>query len=298
MSKRRNNEADESGRRLISDLIDLYKDNPEFRDIYVEGSQDQARVRWFLRQHNIRHVAVYEIDSVNIPMDFLLKYDLDDGQKGRVVALALELDSEIPNPRQATCIGDSDYDILLERKYNAPSLVLTEYSCHEMYAFDLQSVAKFLAFSVEGCRVEAEELLLATTPIMVDLHLLRAANQSLRWGMKWVAIDKHFSFPKGKLTFDLDTYVQRYLSRNSRLGQKAEFIRQVDQLRKLMRNDYRFHVSKQDLFEVLAEYLPRVSNERAWHQPATIAKAISGCVELQQLEQAKIYHEIVERAKS
>src|SRR5438128_929118 len=100
MSKRIEEAADESGRRLIRDLVDRYKDNPEFRDIYVEGSQDQARVRWFLNQHNIMHVAVYEIDSVYIPMELLVKYGLDDGKKGRIVALALELEGKCPIRRK------------------------------------------------------------------------------------------------------------------------------------------------------------------------------------------------------
>jgi len=298
MSKRRNNEADESGRRLISDLIDHYTDNHEFRDVYVEGAQDQLRVQWFLQQHHIRNVAVYEIESVHIPMETLLKYDLEDGQKGRVVALALELEGKIPSPAQATCVGDSDYDILLERKYAAASLVLTEYSCHEMYAFNKQTVDKFLAFSAGVCNVSADELLDTTTPIMVDLHVLRATNQSLKWGMKWVDIDKDISFSKKNLSFDSDNYVKRYLLRNGRLGQVEEFKSRAVELRRLKKDDYRYHVSKKDVFVVLAEYLPHVCQDASWHKPNIIANSLVGCVELKQLEQARIYQEILARVKA
>lgn len=162
MSKRTTNIDDVSGRRLISDLIDRYNDHVEFRDVYVEGKQDQDRVRCFLMQHQMRYVAVYEIDSVHLPMELLQKHGLSDGQKGRIVALARELEGKIPLPEQVTCVGDSDCDILPQTFHQAASLVLTEYSCHEMYYFNVSTMSKFLAFSVPGCKVGAEELIAAT----------------------------------------------------------------------------------------------------------------------------------------
>lgn len=133
---------------------------------------------------------------------------------------------------------------------------------------------------------------------MVELHLLRAANQSLKWGMTWAEIDrKDFVFNRGKMTFHQNKYEEKYLAKNQRRGQWKEFRERCSASRALLRTDYRHPISKHDFYAVLAEYLPKVSNDSDWHKPEIIAKSLAGCLELPLLDQAGIYREILQRAK-
>src|SRR5437660_239969 len=123
-------------RRTIEELAARYELEPTLRDVYVEGSFVVAMVDEALKQAGRHNAAVYEISTVDVPPEVLRKHGLPDGNKGRVIALCFELDGHVTLPNQVTGLVDRDYDAVLGRSYPNRLLLVTDYSCMEMYCFE------------------------------------------------------------------------------------------------------------------------------------------------------------------
>lgn len=242
--------------------------------------------------------VVYDIEGVHISAETLAKHDLPEGKKGRVVALAYELQSEIRDVRQVTCIADRDADALLGKNHSSPLLMMTDWACQEMYFVNEAVISKFLTLVVRSVPLTAHELISNVLPIVQEMHLLRAANLSLKWGMQWLPIAKSCNLLDGRMGFDADGFVEKYLSKASRLGDKAVFLSEVERLRARLTSDALQHASKDDLFSVLAEYLPHYCKETALHKPEYIARSLAGCVEVNQLTGQPLYSGLIRKLKS
>ncbi|HEY6331243.1 MAG TPA: hypothetical protein VI756_18090, partial [Blastocatellia bacterium] len=131
--------------RRVEELIVRYKLEPTLNDVYVEGPADARLIDWFLSENDLEDVAVYDISTVHLPAETLLERGLPDNNKGRVIALAEMLEPHISQRTgQTTCVVDQDLDIVLEKTREHELLVLTDYTCLEMYSYDVDSLNKFL----------------------------------------------------------------------------------------------------------------------------------------------------------
>jgi hypothetical protein len=285
-------------RKKIPELILQYELHPEFRDVYVEGEADKRLLDWLFKKCGISDVIVYDIDAVEIPADVLKKHELPDGKKGRVVALAYELQGNIPDTKQVTCIADKDFDCVLGNSYSSPLLMMTDYSCQEMYFVTETIVDKFLTLVVQTSAISASQLLTGTMSAVQEMHLLRAANLSLKWGLSWVRVKKCIDVVGGKITFDSDQFVHKYLNSGSKLDSKKELLEEVARLRKRLTDDPRQHASKSDVFTVLAEVVPHYSEDTAFRNPNHIASTLAGCTEMQHMLSQPLYTALMEKLKS
>lgn len=284
-------------RRRIDELKVRYARHPEFRDIYVEGASDKFWVEWVLSRSGVSNVVVYDVDTVFIPPDMLAKHGFhegEDGKKERVVTLAYELQNHVAHPAQVTCIADRDYDILLGRNYASPLLLMTDYCCQEAYLLNEQVMEKFLRVVI-GCSVSPQTFLNNLFEVLQPLHLFRAANLALRWGMGWLAPERACRVEGDLLKFQHDDFVYKYLNSGSRLSQKQEFLDKCDELRARMSDNPLNHASKDHLFDLLTLTLPRFCKEPAMHQPEYVARALRGCIEYAQLASQPMYAAILGR---
>jgi hypothetical protein len=284
-------------KKRIPELITQYKLHPELQDIFVEGSWDKRLVEWVLGRAGITDFVVYDIDSVFITPDLLARHGFDrgqDGKKERVVTLAYELQDHVTDSSQVSCIADKDYDILLGRNYESPLLLTTDYSCQEMYFMNEAVIAKFLALVV-GCPVSASHLLDNVFEILPTLHVIRTANLDLRWGIEWLPPETACRMDGNVLVFQTDVFIHKYLNKGARLAQKPEFIAKCEELRGKLTTNPLNHASKDHLFMLLAEILPRFCKEPAMHQPKYIARSLAGCVEYEYLVAQPMYATLVSR---
>jgi hypothetical protein len=284
-------------RKQVAELITQYKLHPELRDIYVEGSWDKGLVEWVVRTAGITEFVVYDVDTVFIPSEVLAKHGFNEGQHGkkeRVVTLAFELQDHVKNESQVSCLADRDYDTLLGRNYKSPLLLMTDFSCQEMYFLNEEVIGKFLALVV-GCPVTPRDFLNNLLEILQELHLIRATNVDLKWGIQWLAPGKACGMEGNALRFRRQEYMEKYLSKGARLGQKSEFLEKREELRGRMTNNPLNHVSKNDLFTLLAEILPRFCDETAMHQEKFIARSLAGCIEHRDLVAQPMYAALLNR---
>src|SRR5688500_9437013 len=113
-------------RRELHELAARYENEPTLRDVYVEGEFDSTVVSWFFQEHGCDEVVVYEIDTVDVPVDVLKKCALDEGQKGRVIATCKELEAAGCPTQSVAGIVDRDCDALIGVTHNSPLLLFTD----------------------------------------------------------------------------------------------------------------------------------------------------------------------------
>ena len=160
-----------------------------------------------------------------------------------------------------------------------------------------QVMAKFLALVV-GCPVTAKDFLNNLLEILPQLHLFRSANLDLKWGIQWLPPGKSCRMEGKVLTFQTEDFIFRYLSKGRKLAQKKEFLEKCEELRGRMTTNPLNHVSKDHLFMLLTEILPKFCSETAMHQEKYVARSLAGCIEHQDLVAQPMYASLVSRLKS
>lgn len=295
MAARRSDEGDR--RRRLSELASRYKYHPEFRDIYVEGEWEKKRIRWVLGGQGVSEYAIYDVDTVHLPDSVLSKYNLAEGKKGRVVALAHELEGIVSDYRQVTCIADRDYDLLLGINHSSPLLLLTDYSCQESYYIDDNIFDKFFEFVLCINQLKGSQFLKEMLPVLQELHLIRAVNLSLGFGLSLIPVENCVDFRDNKVLFDKEEFIKRSLNKNTRVHAFGQFMEELRRLEQRVHSDPRFHINKDDMFDLMAAILSRFCRVKAFHQPEFIGRSLAGCIELPYLAAQPLYQRLAERLK-
>ncbi len=117
-------------------------------------------------------------------------------------------------------------------------------------------------------------------------------------GMSWLPIDKCCDYKDNTLSFRREQFLERYLSKNSRLADMAALLAEIERLQALVLPDFRHHVTKADLFDLLAEILPYHCKDKAFHDPEYIARSLAGCVEVGYLQDQPTYRALLSRLRS
>jgi hypothetical protein len=244
---------DEGRRRQLGELISLYRREPSVRDVFVEGPTDKWFVECFIRATGMTNANVYEIDVVDMRTQDGACTRPDDGNRGRLVLLAHHIAEVIPGSQQATCIVDRDFDDFLDIPNDCPVLLLTDFSCIEMYLFSDEAVGRFLRSVCRLIDCPVDELLKSYACVLQALFLVRLANRRLGWCLErpqkplstWCACTGH------ELRFDIENYIDRYLAKNKRSSSKREFIAAVDESKKELGSDVRRQMNGHDFAELL-----------------------------------------------
>lgn len=278
-------------RRTVAELVCIYELEPSLRDVFVEGPSDVSLLRWFCQEHGIRNAAIYDIDSIHIPGSL----SATGGARQRTITLAAQLSAGMASPTsQATCVVDSDLDAFLSAGISYPSLLYTDFTSFEMYLFDAKVLAKFLSL-VLRLHISAEVVLDQIYPILKELFLLRVANHLLKLNLQGFACDRCLSFKDGRLLFDRQEYVQRYMNKNNRLNQVNEVETVVENFRAIAEGDPRFHVHGHDFLDVLEWYVRNLGTQSTKDTKALVQKSLWGCLDAAHLSTFTLFVVLVSR---
>jgi len=234
-----------------------------------------------LQQKGMQHVSVLGVESVEVDAETLSQYGDLRGCKGRVIALAFRLRELLPRSgSSATCVADRDMDDLLGRSWQCNLLFFTDFTSMEMYFFDEKSLGKFFDLQLLGFPQSPAAAIAAISDLLARLFLYRAANEVLGWDMTRPDWRRCADVTKGRVKFDAEEFVRRYLNGNKRAKQAKLFYDTVDAVRTRMAEDPRQRTHGHDLIEVLTWYchkLKRAANFKEEHvQRGLMATADAG----------------------
>lgn len=282
--------------RRIDELVAMYQLEPTIRDIYVEGGTDRSVLEWFFTESGFPSVGVREIETVEVSPDVLRKLGCENNNRGRVIALARELREALGGAsRSATCVADADFDRALGRTHNCEFLLLTDYSCLEMYFFDARVVSKLINLALGGFPQRPERLLTELTGPLLDLFSIRLANFALQWNMHGVEFTGHLRMNRRGLRLDVERYTRTYLAANDRLADRAAFAQAVREGRAKMNGDPRHYINGHDFVHLLVWYVRSRRGFGGVH-PQAIERSLFACAESAALSAHGLFRSLLERA--
>jgi Protein of unknown function (DUF4435) len=241
--------------RPLNEVIERHSLNPDFCDVYVEGTTDRGLLERFFEESGRIDVAVYEIDTIEIPSSVVRDFDLENNNRGRVIALARLLYEKFGTVPQVTGVVDADLGYALDEYESCPLVLMTDYTSMEMYFFDTTSLKRFIRCGCPSVRITAEALLQTITPILEKLFIARIVNRVLDWRLKAVSLSKSCEFAKDplRITLDWNHYLKRYLGKNNRLRQAADFAKVFKKWEKKMSSiDLRRRIHGHDFLDIVA----------------------------------------------
>jgi len=164
-------------RRTITEVITRYELEPEIRDLYVEGVNDKACLEWFFKQAERKSVVVLEIDCINIAEDLIWKFQLQSNNRGRVIALSLELEHQLSSkPPYIWCVADTDFDFLLGANHKSKYLLYTDYTSLDIYFFSKDILDKVFNLGLRRLGFDSSGVLQNLVEVLKDVFCIRAAN--------------------------------------------------------------------------------------------------------------------------
>lgn len=258
-------------RRTINELLVRYELEPELQDIFVEGQFDQDVLTSYFRATKQVNRIVYEIDSVEVPVELLIKHGLTAGNKQRVIALSREL-SGLPAECSYRCLVDKDLDHWYGPLESTARLVWTEYCSIELNFFSDEILHDVLINAAKTKITIWEEYTASMTSTLCGLYALRLADRQLGWNLKWLSIDRCLSHEKSRVDFDFPDYVDRLLKNNRKSHSKQQFETSVDQWMKKLVGDHRDFIRGHDLFELLAWTVSKFRGIKEFSSPVAIQR--------------------------
>lgn len=237
-------------RRTIEDLKTRYFVEPGLCDVYVEGEFDRLVINSWCDKNNEKSIVPYSIDSVDIPFEILGKYNLTDGNKQRVIALAKELaDIECESYK---CLVDRDLDHWLGDLENIPQLLWTDFSSLEMYFFS-ERLVKTIMIDISNCKIiDWHEFYESFVILLKQLYAIRLTGKTLGIDCSWCDIKKSLSTNKSSLIFDVAGYLSKNLITGGFKEHCEDFIRVHSEWMNTLDGDPRLCIRGHDFVDLMA----------------------------------------------
>ena len=249
-------------RRTIGEIITKYQLEPDLGDLFVEGSRDREIYGWYLKKCGFGKISVFGIDTGEVTRETLDSHGLGNGNRARLIALAFELDAQFETVLQfVRCIADRDFDSILRFHRGARHLLYTDYASIDLYTFEEELLKKVLCLGFTHSEAQVESLLESVAPILVEMFIVRAANERLDWGMTLPDFTRCCEIQGSRINFDRDVFVDRCLDSNAKRGDRAIFDNVCRELEAVQLSDRRKGIHGDDYFELLGWYLRR---QRGW----------------------------------
>jgi len=283
--------------RTIKELIQRYRLEPEIFDLFVEGNRDYSFYNYFIKEIGINNIEIYVINSIELNEEDLNNFSLSikKNNRNKVIALSHLLEKSIPELDNVRCIVDSDFDIILKKKYNYRKLILTDYTSLELYLFNKEVLRKFFELVIGGIQFSIDSIISQFSDILPEIFLIRSANFLLETNLEWLSIKKCCLFNDSEILFDSPKFIKRYLSKNSKLLLEKDFIKIIENNRAKLTDDPRKQIHRDDFFELMSLFLRRVCKfELKLSSIDFISKSLFGCIEINQLLEENLFRKLKE----
>jgi hypothetical protein len=277
-------------KRELDEIKATYLLEPTLRDVYVEGANEVYILRWFFDEKKIGDVHVYPVDLVEVPDGAFERLDLSKGSNhNKVIVLAEELhrwfkEAEI----KVKCIADAEYDRHLGKCRRNYILEYTDYTSTEMYFFNKRFLKKFVSLVLHGFPASPSVIMGNWKRVLQRIFLIRLANESLQWGMKWMkpgTFKGYFSWSEGQVEFEEERFVSNYLVGNGR-GREIEHFKEVmADFEQRLEADPRHNIRGHDFTYLFFLAVKRHRGHRCgFRDVETFERALGGCLELDFVE--------------
>lgn len=283
-------------RRSLDEILVRYESHPTLKDLYVEGRQDHAIIKWFLDRNNRTDICVYDIDAVEIPKQCLRSLKLNEhSNRDKLIALSEVLSTKYNKRKiKVRCMADADFDRHLHTCRSNYILEYTDYTSMEIYFFKKSFIEKFLDLVLSGFPISPCVLLAEMSKTLPRIFLIRLANEKLKWNMTWIGntFRKYVSWDTKKLTFREDRFIRSYLMKNGKINELGCFKRIMKSLESALHKEPRHNIMGHDFTHVFFLAIKKKKTRRCFGDLATFEHSLCGCLELAFVESEPLFVKI------
>jgi hypothetical protein len=257
-------------RRTINELVARYELEPSLNDVFVEGVFDKEIFSSAMSGDN-KKCAIYDIGTVDVPNRLLSTYDLTEGNKQRVLALAKEL-AKISQECSYICLVDKDLDHWFGKLDATKRLRWTQYCAIELHFFCEDFLRHFL---VTTCRLKVsnfDKFLQSLTSVLSYLYAMRLADSKLLLKLKWISFDRSLSRQGDLIIFSIKDYAKRLLLSNKKGRCQPDFLRETESFYQRLKGDCRDHIRGHDFTEILVWVIQNFCKIQNFSSPETIER--------------------------
>ena len=269
----------------------------DLQDVYVEGLHDKFFFEHFLIESGLPNVGVYEIATVEVATSEVIKRGLEDGERGRVVALACLLEDQV-ELNEVVCIADADFDHFKKVAHDCALLLLSDYSSLELYAFNDRALSKLFRLVARGFPKRPDDVLLKIQGPLQSAFLIRMANQDLGIGGEVPDLHRFCAYDakKDQVAFRENDYIVTMTQKREK-GSAARVTKFVQEQRVRLIGDARKQIHGYDFCEFLGWFIRQHAGFTAIH-PTTIPKYMTAIIECPWLAGESLFDELLKRLKS
>ncbi|MFD5476522.1 hypothetical protein [Streptomyces hawaiiensis] len=271
-------------RRRIEEFVALYELESEVVDFFVEGRSDRVLIEHFL-EGSVRNVRVWEASDVEVPSSLITELDENVGARGRVVALANELDrllAEEDRQYPVLCVIDADFDHVLNGKIVTRSrfLARTDFSCIESYYWNLKILRKYLKLCLhETLPIDAVRFMSTIESAMREVYLIRLAVASLSLNFAWVDPSSCCGDAKRGGGFDRVKYLEKILNKNAATAHRKDIEKRIADYRDALPEEARHFIHGHDLCKLISWLIKPYVRDRNLVSEEVISRTLACCIE-------------------
>jgi hypothetical protein len=237
-------------------------------------------------------VSIFEISSVHVPAD----PGDETNNRTRLVKLARELVEALHGKGvRLACIIDSDFDYISGHSESNAFLLATDYANMEMYFFNPSVLERLNNQCLRDRGITAHMIDSFIVPILQSLFIIRYINSNPAWWMEYLSFERLLSFREGRLGFNRDEYIRRYLNKNRRLSEVVDFHQEISALSIPDGFDARCFMHGHDFLTILRWLLNNMRGRRIYGNNEVVFNILRACADYKALAQEQMFATILRR---
>lgn len=279
-------------KRKLSEVIALYKLEPDSKDLYLEGREDSNIFEYFFNENDVSEIAIYEINAI----DFSEVADVDlSSNKEKVKYFSKIIYSEFgANLKNVTCVVDRDFDTIDDNFIKNSYLLYTDFANLEMYFFNHECLNKFLRLGLKNFPLSSKEIMASLETILIDIYAFRYARDEINKSYQLPALDKTFKVSNGKIQYDPNEFLNKFINKNACKNQQKEFQEKILLVKNkhLELKESRYFMHGKDFIELFFNLVRKIKNPYNFNLK-TFTRSIIITIEIELLKTFKLFSELL-----
>jgi len=250
-------------KRTLAELVTLHEIEPDLTEVITEGRSDSSLIKWFLRRRGSAAAVYCVSDRLEVPPSEVRARGQSVGNKGRVVAAALNIsEASTEASRKISFVYDIDDDILNGSvQPETDCLLHTDYRTIELYAFSASPLDKFLKVILHADDdVKATDVLQSITGPLIGIAFARLLLSRLPEPVAMVdSIEKRCTLKAGSIILDawalIADSINSVRGRRRFVATRESILAEYDQLKSACTLDPRLVIRGHDFMQICCYYL-------------------------------------------
>lgn len=296
-------------RRPVDELITMYELEPSLREVIVEGRVDASLIIWFFSAMGIGVPVNALRDRVDIPRDTLEKFELDVGERGRVVAAATII-NQSPKARDAlTFVVDADFDHIFGPTVPAiDCLLMTDYTAIDLYCCTTGVIEKFIRVALRSTDdIDGSVIIQSIKSALIALFSIRWVLKNTDGSPSIISkIERRCRDDQGRLVIDTESVLRDSINSNSwtpgGVPNVQELMKEVESLTNaLAEKEIRYVAHGHDFVALVALLIRKRYNNllkedrSAFKNRETVGAALRLCLQANDLQEEHLFEQLLSR---